>query len=75
MFSKRKQSSGLGKPSYTIIWKKLLRQKNLSEIRNHHLDKAPEQLQAVEDDYYTAYNVDYTESLVGDFGTEQRNYR
>ena len=69
MFSKRKQLSGLGKPSYTIIWE------SLSEIRNHHLNKAPQQLQSVKYDYYTAYDVDDAESLVGDFGTEQRNDR
>ena len=65
MFSKRKQSSGLGKPSYTTIWKKL------SKIRDHHLDKAPQKFKSVEYNYYTAYDVDDTESFVGDFCAEQ----
>ena len=43
----------------------------LSEIWNHHLNKAPQKLQSVEYDYYTTDDVDYAESLVSDFCAEQ----
>ena len=49
--------------------------RTLSEIRNCHLNKAPQKLQPVKYDYDAAYDVDYTESLVGNLSTEQRNDR
>ena len=43
---------------------------NLSEVRYYHLNKAPQKLQAVENDYDTADNINNAKYFVGDFGTE-----
>ena len=42
----------------------------LSEIRQNHLDEAPQEFETVEDDDDTADNVDNTQCFVIEFGTE-----
>ena len=48
----------------------LITELNLSEVRYYHLNKAPQKLQAVENDYDTADNINNAKYFVGDFGTE-----
>ena len=42
----------------------------LSEIRQNHLDEAPQEFETVEDDDDTADNVDNTQCFVIEFGAE-----
>ena len=42
----------------------------LSEIRQNHLNEAPQEFETVKDDYNAAHDVDNTECFVIEFGTE-----